>query len=61
MVIYIRGDGSVVEFFNILYIIISNDEKIKDNIIKILYKKSNEIGLTEQIKVSVGRYLLFST
>lgn len=25
----------VMEFFNILYIIISNDEKSKDNIIKI--------------------------
>lgn len=34
MVIYIWGDGSVMEFFDILYIIISNDEKSKDNIIK---------------------------
>ncbi len=36
-----------MEFFNILYIIISNDEKSKDNIIKIDYKKSYKIELTE--------------
>lgn len=46
MVIYIWGDGSVMEFFNILYIIIPNDEKSKDNIIKINYKKSYKTRLT---------------